>query len=383
MKKKQFAAIIIAAGYSSRMDGFKPLLKFGNETAVEKVVKTYEQAGVDQIILVMGHRFEEIKPLFENKDVHCVVNENFKQGMYTSIVKGLSQTRDSIDGYFIHPVDIPLIKVQTIRTLMSFFEKTEKGIVYPCFFEKRGHPPLIDKRYKKLILENNEGGGLKKLLEKHDDDAVNIPLADESILMDMDTPTDYEELIRYASQTAPNDRECSALLDIFQVPEKIRRHCQKVAEVSLMLAEILKEREIILDTVTLIAAALLHDILRKEKHHPEKGALLLKNMGYKKIGDCIFTHMDITVKNDGIITENEILYLADKLVEEDKIVDLQQRKKINLEEFKDKPEVQEKIKKRYEDAEIIKAKIAAITGKGLWDGAGDLFSQTWKDRMEK
>lgn len=377
MSKNKFAAVIIAAGYSSRMNGFKPLLKFGNETAVENVVITYEQAGVDQIILVLGHRAEEIKALFENKAIRCVINENFDQGMYTSIVKGIKETNDTIDGFFIHPVDIPLVKVQTISNLMNFFEKTEKGIVYPCFSEKRGHPPLIHKRYKDTILNNDEDGGLKKLLKKHDGDALNIPVADESILMDMDTPADFEELIRYTFQTAPNDRECSALLEIFQMPENIRRHCEKVADVSLMLAEILKERGIILDTDALKAAARLHDILRIEKNHAEKGGVLLKKLGYEKIGDFVFTHRDINVENNGIITENEILYLADKLVEDDKLTDLKKRKNTNLEKFKDKPEVREKIKERYENAEGIVRKIEAITGKGLWDGTGDLFSQTW------
>lgn len=377
MKKNRIAAIVIAAGYSSRMDGFKPLLKFGNETAVERVVNTYRKAGVDQIILVLGYRAEEIRRYFEKMPVECVLNENFDQGMYTSIVRGVGMLDTMINAFFIHPVDIPLVKEQTIKRMMAFFEKNEKGIIYPGFSGERGHPPLIHKRYERSILTNKHDGGLKRLLERHSDDALDLPLADESILMDMDTPEDYKLLLGYASQTAPNMNECYALLDIYQVPADIRKHSEKVKEVALFILKELTEKEISLDTASLLAAALLHDIVRKEKNHPQMGARLLGELGYEKVGDIIATHMDIMVAEKGIITENEILYLADKFVKNDQLIDLETRKNETLKKFAENPEVAVKIKQRFENAIIIKGKIEAITGKGLLDGKRNLFSQTW------
>ncbi|MBC3887194.1 NTP transferase domain-containing protein [Acetobacterium paludosum] len=374
MRKNKIAAIIIAAGYSSRMDGFKPLLKFGNDTAVERVVKTYKKAGVDQIILVMGYRAEEIKSYFENTPVQCIINENFDQGMYTSIVKGLTLVDDRMAAFFIHPVDIPLVKEQTIQQLMVFFEKSEKRIIYPSFLGKRGHPPLIHSRYKNSIMTNNQDGGLKRLLETYADDAIDLPLEDESILMDMDTPTDYQALLCYDSQTAPNLKECMALLDRYQVSEKIRKHSEKVLEVSHFLLSQIKDKNVTLDVASVQAAAMLHDIMRTEEHHPEKGAQLLKKLGYEKIGNIISTHMDIRVAEDREITENEIVYLADKLVVNDQLVCLKKREKQTLIKYDGNPEASEKIKRRFENARLIQHKIEAIIGKGLFDGKADLFN---------
>ena len=377
MNRKKYAAIIIAAGFSSRMDGFKPLLKFTNETAVEKVVNTYRCAGVDEIILVLGHRAEAIIPYFEQLAINYVINENFKEGMYTSITKGLTQLSETADAFFIHPVDIPLVKKSSIEGLMNFFEKTDKGILYPCFSEKRGHPPLIHSRYKDLIITNKENGGLKKLLEKYEADALELPLADQSVLMDMDTRVDYEALLDYDRQNAPNLSECEALLDIFQTPIPVRKHSQQVKAVAMTISRQLANNGVKLDTDALAAAAMLHDLVKAEKHHPEKGALVLKKMGYEKIGRMILTHMDIEVASNEPISEGELLYLADKLVQDDRFVQLSSRKAETQEKFKHQSEVLEKINKRYQDAEVIIKKIEKITGKDFCNEQSDLSGSTW------
>jgi len=374
MKKNKIAAIIIAAGYSSRMDGFKPLLKFGNDTAVERVVSAYQAAGVDQIILVMGYQAEKIIPYFKNTSVQGIINENFEQGMYTSIVKGLTLLEDSIDAFFIHPVDIPLVKERTIRRLMASLEDLDKGIIYPAFRGERGHPPLIRRRYQKIIQDNDQDGGLKRLLDIYRDDAADLAFEDEAILLDMDTPDDYQALQRYDSQTALNLKECAALLDIYQVPENIRKHSEKVLEVSLFLLSKLKEKGVTLDQESVQAAALLHDIQRREKHHPQKGESLLKELGYQKTGNIISTHMDIIVAEKGGITENELLYLADKLVADDQVICLEKREQQTVMKHQDNPAVLEKIAKRFENARLILRKIEAITGEGLPDGKTDLFN---------
>ncbi|AFA49464.1 DVU_1551 family NTP transferase [Acetobacterium woodii] len=364
MKSKKIAAIIIAAGYSSRMDGFKPLLEFESETALEKVVKAHQQAGIEEIIVVLGYRAEVLMPYVKKAAITAVINENYDQGMYTSIIKGISQLSEDVDGFFIHPVDIPLVKTQSLKKLRDFFEKTDKGIVYPCFFDKRGHPPLIDSRYKNVIIDNKEDGGLKKLLGNYQNDAINLPLADEAILMDMDTRLDYQKLLVYSSRKAPNLRECEALLDIFQVSEQIRKHSRAVRDVALALAGLLIEQGISIDSASLEAAALLHDICRSEKNHPEKGAMVLTDLGYPKIGNLILTHMDITVNDEQPITESEILYLSDKMVKEDQPMPLNCRKSEVLKVHQEQPEILKKINNRYQNAEMIAQKIETISGKG-------------------
>lgn len=377
MKKNKFAAVIIAAGYSSRMNGFKPLLTIGNETAVEKMVNTYQAAGVDQIILVLGHQAEAIRAAFENSKVECVLNENFNQGMYTSIVKGIGQLEPEMTAFFINPVDIPLVKVQTIKTIMKVFGTTDKGILYPVFFKKRGHPPLIHRRYEKMIIDNQDDGGLKQLLEQYPQDSQEIAVADEAILMDMDTPEDYKGLLEYHGKMAPNLCECYALMELFAVTENILRHCLKVREVAMKVSDLLLEKKVDLDTESLKAAALLHDIQKCEPHHAERGARVLSELGYEKIGNLISTHMEIEVQGEAPLSENEILYLSDKLVMEDQLVNPLKREDEMLKKFRDNPAVVEKIKKRYQNLNLIRKKIEGIIGKGLWDEQKDLFGQAW------
>lgn len=362
MNKKRFSVIIIAAGYSSRMEGFKPLLKFGNQTTVERVVSTYQQAGVDQIILVLGYRAEEITPYFNRKAVKMVINEKFDQGMYTSILKGITQLDQESDAFFIHPVDIPLVKPITVIQLKEAANQCSKGIIYPCFLTERGHPPLIAKKYQEPILKNTMDGGLKKLLARYEEDALDLQLTDEAILMDMDTRSDYEALLDYHDREAPNLCECYAIWDKYQLPESIQKHCEKVKQTAMEYAEQLRKSGIALDLSALRAAALLHDIAKTGKNHAQVGGELLRELGYKKVGDLIADHMDIVVKQGKAVTENEILYLADKLVKNDQRIDLKTRKNQMLDSYQNNPEATKKIEKRYQDAEAIMQKIERIIG---------------------
>ncbi|MEL7660303.1 DVU_1551 family NTP transferase [Acetobacterium wieringae] len=362
MKKQKYGVIIIAAGYSSRMDGFKPLLKFGRQTAVERVVDLYQQAGVDQIILVLGHRADQIRPYFNNQPLEVVVNENFAEGMYTSIVTGVTQLNDEIEAFFIHPVDIPLVKRETVNELMVAPPQLGKGIIYPSFLGKRGHPPLIDKKYQRAILDNKQGDGLKRLLALYEADAAELPLIDEAILMDMDTRADYEALLIYDTLKAPNLCECYAMWEKYQLPENIRRHCQKVKQTATDLVDQLIDKGETLNRPVLQAAALLHDLAKSEKNHAVKGGEILRDLGYPKVGAIIAVHMDILVDPDTAVTESEILYLADKLVKNDRLIDLATRKEMVFQAYRDNPQALKKISRRYRNAEIILQKIQRMIG---------------------
>ena len=362
MRKQKCGVIIIAAGYSSRMDGFKPLLKFGRQTAVERVVALYQQAGVDQIILVLGHREDEIRPYFDNQPLDVVVNENFAEGMYTSIITGVAHLNDEIEAFFIHPVDIPLVKRETVKELIAAPQQLSKGIIYPSFLGERGHPPLINIKYRSAILDNKQGGGLKRLLALYEADAADLPLIDEAILMDMDTRADYEALLIYDALEAPNLCECYAIWEKHKLPENIRRHCQKVKQTATDLVDQLIDKGETLNRPVLQAAALLHDLVKTEKNHAVKGGEILRDLGYPKVGAIIAVHMDILVDADTAITESEILYLADKLVKNDQLIDLATRKEMVFQTYRDNPQVLKKITRRYHNAEIILQKIQRIIG---------------------
>lgn len=364
MKSNKIASIIISAGFSSRMNGFKPFLTFGELTAIETVISAYKNAEIEDIYVVVGHNGTEITEKLKDYNVKIIINQNYPNGMFSSIQEGVKALNEDITAFFMHPVDIPLVKSSTVKALKNAYLQCEEGILYPVFNDKKGHPPIISSKYKEAILESNGEGGLKRILMNFDNDSIRIPVLDEATLMDMDTREDYLKLTRYYLLNAPNDNECSAIIKYYKMPEHIIKHCDEVAKVSLEVYNIVKEN-CKLNKDALFAAARLHDIARKEKNHASVGAKIMSEIGYEYIGDIISTHMDIVVNEATDISENEILYLADKLVKEDKVCSLDERFSQPLKDNANNPQAVNKIMGRLNSAKEIIKKIEKLTGKGF------------------
>lgn len=363
MKENNFTAIILSAGYSSRMGAFKPLLKFGKYTAVETAVNTFKASGIKNIIVITGHRGDEIVKVLKNSGVKCIENENFSQGMYSSVLKGLDFMEVNVDAFFILPVDISLVKKHTIEILKDKYGQYNKGIVYPTFNGKKGHPPLIDCKYKNIIMENSEDGGLKNILNKFEDDSISVPVFDKSILMDMDHKEDYDKLLKYFNLGVPDREECYSILNAYDLPDNIIKHCTKVSQMALYILNELNQNGCNFNESIIEAAALLHDIARKSKNHAKVGAEILTSLGYENIGNIIATHMEIKVNEKEDITENELLYLADKLIKEDRFIPLENRISSCLinKDFQASSE----IKRRFNEAKKIMRKVEKVVGKSL------------------
>ncbi|MCE5346474.1 MAG: NTP transferase domain-containing protein [Bacteroidales bacterium] len=364
MKNASIAAIIISGGYSSRMGSFKPFLKFGEKSAIEIIIDTYKNAGINKIIVVAGYKGSEVAEKLKDSGTTCIQNENFAEGMFTSVRKGVKALDTSVSAFFMQPVDIPLVKKNTIEVLKNKYLESGKGVIYPDFCGTTGHPPLIGCKYREAILSSNGEGGLKSILKEFSYDSISVPVSDKTILMDMDTQEDYEKLLEYFNAAAPDMEECCSILDIYQVPENIIRHCRKVAEVSVEILRSLDNLGYGLNECALKAAAMLHDIARKEKNHARAGEKILQEIGYGKVGSIIGSHTDIEIDDTVRITEGEILYLADKLVREDKLIFIEERFNHSFNKCPDNPEVLRKIENRRDAAYKIIKKIEAA-GQGF------------------
>jgi len=126
MAKDTVAALIIAAGYSSRMHDFKPLLSFEKTNAIKRLVQTYETFGIEHIYVVVGYLKEEIIATLRGYNVHIVYNEAFDQGMFSSIQKGIKAMDETVEAFYMNPVDIPLIKAQTLERLYEAYVREKK-----------------------------------------------------------------------------------------------------------------------------------------------------------------------------------------------------------------------------------------------------------------
>lgn len=190
------SAIVLAGGYSSRMKDFKPLMPLGDSTVIEYTIKVFKNAGIRDIIVVIGYKADELKIVLERADVRYVYNENFNEGMYSSIVKGVKSLRSGTEAFLLLPADMPLIDNNTINKLLQAYKENKPDIVYPVYQEQRGHPPLISSNLFGNILNWDGTGGLRALLARHQNRIEHVEVEDVGILTDIDTPEDYIEMCK-------------------------------------------------------------------------------------------------------------------------------------------------------------------------------------------
>ncbi len=333
---EDLAAIVLAAGFSSRMDVFKPLLPLAGATAFERCIGLFRSAGVTEVIVVLGHREDELRPLAERCGARSVSNPRFERGMFSSLVAGSLALPSRTRGAFVLPVDIPLVRPATVRQLVATFGTQKSGIVYPSFAGRRGHPPLIARPILDEAAREGESGTLCSLLARYESSAVESGVADEAIHMDMDTPADYADLLALAARRdLPTVAECEAILAGQHVEERVVRHARKVAEVAHRVALALVRSGLELNLELVRAGALLHDLAKGQRDHAHAGASLLRAMDYPKVAEVVAAHTDLCFPPK--LDESAIVYLADKLVRGGALVTIDERFRLAFDRFHDDP----------------------------------------------
>ncbi len=377
------SAVILSAGFSERMGCFKPLMTLGGQRVVDRVVSLYRSAGISDICVVVGHQAAEMKAALAGSGARIVLNENYQSGMYSSVREGIRRMPPRYRAFFIHPVDIPLVRLATVRTLLMTFHQETGKIYYPVFDARRGHPPLIAADLKSEITAYSGAGGLRTLLRRHDAQAVDVPVADESILFDLDTPGDHHFLsIRLKNEDMPTPAECRWMMErIYALPDHIIGHCRAVAAVAKILAWEMHHAGLDIDADLVYSSALVHDIARGKDSHAEAGADLLEAWGFSKVAAVVRTHMDIDVKDNGPITEAEILYLADKLVSRDRMVDLDDRFREKMTRYEKNSQALASIRRRLESARKIRMKLEKTLCRTIDDILGKADGVTQPDTL--
>lgn len=198
MTPKHVHAVVLAAGMSTRMGSLKQLLPFGGRTVLQTVVDTLLGGGLDGIMVVLGHRSEAVKRHLAGRGVATCVNADYREGMFSSVLCGISSLPESTDAALIVLGDQPRIDARVVRRVVEAYRSGSRGIVIPTFGGKRGHPALVDlRKYRHDIFALCGDAGLKPVMRGHPDDTLELPVDDAAILWDIDTPEDYrEELAR-------------------------------------------------------------------------------------------------------------------------------------------------------------------------------------------
>ncbi len=361
MQDGKIAALILAAGYSSRMGEFKPLLPLGRSTVVGEAVERFRRAGIADVRVILGHRAGEMEPVIDALRARKIVNEEFQRGMYSSILAGVRSLEPEIEAFFVLPVDTPLIKPATIAALAEARRKSRAAIVYPRFEGLRGHPPIISRKLCTQLPEECPGG-LAAFLARHEDQALDLDVIDQSIVMNCNTRQDYLRLKAYASrgEDIPTERECLEILRNRNGSETLIAHCRLVARVAKMTAVFLKLSGLALDLDLIEAGGLLHDMAKGEPDHSAAGAQLLEKMGYSRVACIVASHTDIELKNGHPPDESDVVHIADKFVRGNMLVSLEERFIGPLQKFSGRPEALRAVEKRLRNARAIQKKLESI-----------------------
>jgi molybdenum cofactor cytidylyltransferase len=185
--------IILAAGASTRMGKQKMLLPFAGKTIIEAVIETAIPTLESNILVVLGSHRNEIRTQICKLPVRMCENENYKEGMLSSVICGLKNIPHDAEGVMIFLGDQPHIPAIVVNEVTEVAKQNNKGIVIPTFDGKRGHPVFIDLKYRKEIERLNPNKGLRELMLNNGKDIMEIECDKQEILRDIDTPHDYEK----------------------------------------------------------------------------------------------------------------------------------------------------------------------------------------------
>lgn len=353
------AAIILAAGHSSRMGAFKPLLPLGDGTVLSQCVNTFRASGVEHVYVVTGKRADEVAAHATRAGATPVHNTEFEQGMYSSVLTGIRALEEGVTAFFMLPVDTPLVRPQTVGRLVDAFQKTCPAVLYPRFLGERGHPPLINSELIPDILSHDGHGGLRTVLDQHESGADELDVADFGTVHDLDFPADYELAQPLAGTDYPGENECRQLWDMYSVVPHIIGHCRAVARVAVALCERLNARnpQRPLDPALVLGAALTHDIGKGTKRHEAVGAQILQTHGFDRAAEIVRDHFDLALEAHQPITEKEIVFIADKLVRCHGPVPLEGRYMEKVAMYRHEPGAEQDILARLERARGVLARI--------------------------
>lgn len=358
-------AVLLAAGFSSRMGKCKALLDIEGTSALRRASLSMHLAGVGDLVVVTGCYREDVEIESARCGIRTVFNEHFEKGMFSSVQTGAAAISQGADAFFLLPVDIPLVRPATYAALReAFLKNTNMAVVIPSFRGRMGHPPLISSKLIPEILEWGGDGGLRAILDRHQKETLILEVPDEGTVLEMDTPEEYETLKSFAAMgKIPSEAECCAFFELSDTPEEVREHSLAVARVVRRLALYL-ESLIPVNRRLLEAAALLHDMARREPSHAQKAAVILEKWGFPETADLVRYHMELP-EGEPLLSDRSLLYLADKLTSGKTITSLERKRASAEKRFHGNPPALEAVSRRMQRAQDIAGAFERCTGTNL------------------
>ncbi len=353
----RYSGIITAAGLSSRMGAFKPLLEINGLPMICHTVLSMESAGISPICVVTGYRGEEIRRVLENYDVIFAENAAPESSdMLTSVKRGIEKIYDS-DAFLLLPGDMPLVSKEVFKAVKN----ADGSYIIPRFNGKNVHPPRISKAYFDKILRFSGDGGLSAALS--DAPKTYVDIHDENACLDADYRNEFENIRKIGAKTLGiGDEKCMEIFKEAETPAHVIAHCMAVAALSEEIARSLIKNGVYLDILLCRSGAMLHDVLRLHKFHDHAGADYIALLGYTAVSEIIRAHLTGDYMD---FTEKSVVFLADKLVSETKRVSVDARYAPALEKFPAETDIGIRVRRDIQSAKRLIDLHKSITGENL------------------
>ena len=238
-ERSETAALIVAAGMSSRMGAFKPMMTIGEMSIAERVVTTFQQAGVTRIVVITGFQAELLERHLAGRELVFLRNERYADTqMFDSACMGLRYLRDKCARVLFTPVDIPLFTAATVRSLL----RSDAKLACPVCDGLPGHPTMIAAELIDGILTDSGEGGLQGAFSRCSEPMRQIEVSDRGILHDADTPADYRNLLQFHNEQLIRpvvqvslarekpffDTRTAMLLSLVRETGSVRMACQRM-----------------------------------------------------------------------------------------------------------------------------------------------------------
>ena len=170
----------------------------GGDTFLTRIVRTFRAAGVDDVIVVVGHDAEAIVASFAESDLRArfVMNAAYDRGQLTSLVTGINAVdRPGVSAALVTLVDVPLVSAATVRAVLERYRAAKPTIVRPTSPPRHGHPLLIDRSLFDALRRADPAAGAKSVVRAHASPDGDLPIADEGAFTDIDTTEEYDRWV--------------------------------------------------------------------------------------------------------------------------------------------------------------------------------------------
>jgi molybdenum cofactor cytidylyltransferase len=192
--KSGVAAVVLAAGASRRMGTPKQLLRLAGETMLARTLRNVRASAVSEIVLVLGHAAESVEKEISTEGLKVVRNQDYQQGMGTSLRTGLAAVSGETGAALIVLADQPFVSPETLNQLIACHQETKPQIVIPTYKGFRGNPVLLDRSVFAELQGLTGNVGCRAIFGNHTENIQKLAVEDIGILLDIDSPEEYQKL---------------------------------------------------------------------------------------------------------------------------------------------------------------------------------------------